>query len=198
MPDDGQNHPSIAVQESGAGPGRGFVDAEGRSRTESLGERVLGSLLDRAHLMPARLVGPLVAMTITACGSSEGTVSVPGGTPVNVTLIEYSVETDIANAPAGDITFHVTNEGPNDVHQFMVILADDLTPETLPTLDDGSVDNENGQGVDEIALIERIAVGETQDLSISLEIGDYVLICNMVEDGESHYQQGMRTAFRVE
>lgn len=140
----------------------------------------------------------LVAMTITACGSSEGTVSVPGGTPVNVTLIEYSVETDIANAPAGDITFHVTNEGPNDVHQFMVILADDLTPETLPTLDDGSVDNENGQGVDEIALIERIAVGETQDLSISLEIGDYVLICNMVEDGESHYQQGMRTAFRVE
>ena len=43
-----------------------------------------------------------------------------------------------------------------------------------------------------------IAVGETKDLTISLEIGDYVLICNMVEDGESHYQEGMRTAFTVE
>lgn len=71
MPDDGQNHPSIAVQESGAGPGRGFVDAEGRSRTESLGERVLGSLLDRAHLMPARLVGPLVAQEIAAVGGAD-------------------------------------------------------------------------------------------------------------------------------
>ncbi len=147
----------------------------------------------------------VLALAIAACGpvggggeSPEGTVSVPGGTPVNVTLSEYAVETDIANAPAGDITFHVSNEGPNDVHQFMVILADDLAPDTLPTLPDGSVDTENGEGVDEIEIIEAIAVGETKDLAVSLEIGDYVLICNMVEDGESHYQEGMRTAFHVE
>ena len=147
----------------------------------------------------------VVALAIAACGpvggggaSPEGTVSVPGGTPVDVTLSEYGIETDIANAPAGDITFHVTNDGPNDVHQFIVILADDLAPDALPTLGDGSVDTENGEGVDEIDLIETIAVGESEDLSISLEIGDYVLICNMVEDGESHYQQGMRTAFQVE
>lgn len=146
-----------------------------------------------------------LALAIAACGpiggddlSPEGTVSVPGGTPVNVTLSEYSVETDIANAPAGEITFHVTNEGPNDVHQFLVILADDLAPDALPTLEDGSVDTENGEGVDEIQIIEAIAVDETKDLTISLEIGDYVLICNFVEDGESHYQEGMRTAFRVE
>jgi hypothetical protein len=147
----------------------------------------------------------VLALVIAACGpiggggeSAEGTVPIPVGTPVNVTLSEYSVETDIENAPAGDMTFHVTNEGPNDVHQFMVILADDLEPDTLPTLDDGSVDTENGEGVDEIQVIEVIAVGETKDLAISLEIGDYVLICNMVEGDESHYQEGMRTAFRVE
>ena len=41
--------------------------------------------------------------------------------------------------------------------------------------------------------IEEVAVGETKDLTVSLaEIGDYVLICNMVEDGESHYQEGMQ------
>jgi hypothetical protein len=145
------------------------------------------------------------AFAIAGCGpagaggeSPEGTVSIPGGTPVNVTLSEYSVETDIANAPAGDITFHITNEGPNEVHQFVVILADDLEPDGLPTLEDGSVDTENGQGVDELQIVEEVAVGESKDLSVSLEIGDYVLICNMVEDGESHYQEGMRTAFMVE
>jgi hypothetical protein len=61
MPDDGHDHHTVAVQAPSAGPGVGFADEEGRSRTESLGERVLGSLLDRAHLMLARLVGPLVA-----------------------------------------------------------------------------------------------------------------------------------------
>jgi hypothetical protein len=147
----------------------------------------------------------VLALAVAACGpiggedpSPEGTVSVPGGTPVRVTLSEYSVGTDIANAPAGEITFHVTNEGPDDVHQFLVILADDLAPDALPTLEDGSVDTENGEGVDEIDIIESIAVDETKDLNVSLEIGDYVLICNFVEGGESHYQEGMRTAFRVE
>ena len=147
----------------------------------------------------------VLALAVAACGpiggggeSAEGTVSIPGGTPVNVTLSEYSVVTDIQNAPAGEITFHVTNDGPDSAHEFMVILADDLTPDTLPTLEDGSVDTENGEGVDEMQVIEVIAVGETKDLTISLEIGDYVLICNMVEGGESHYQEGMRTAFMVE
>src|SRR4051794_25941883 len=51
--------------------GLGFSDPGGRSRGESLGERLLGSLLDRAHLMPARLVGPLVAQEIAAMGGRD-------------------------------------------------------------------------------------------------------------------------------
>ncbi len=51
--------------------GLGFADPDGRSRTESLGERLLGSLLDRAHLMPPRLVGPLVAQEIAAMGGTD-------------------------------------------------------------------------------------------------------------------------------
>ena len=61
----------------------GFADEQGRSRTESLGERVLGSLLDRAHLMPARLVGPLVAQEIAAVG----------GTDVSIWLQDYDQRT---------------------------------------------------------------------------------------------------------
>jgi Stage II sporulation protein E (SpoIIE) len=51
--------------------GRGFADPGGRSRDESLGERLLGSLLDRAHLMPPRLVGPLVAQEIAEMGGRD-------------------------------------------------------------------------------------------------------------------------------
>ncbi|MCZ2811715.1 PP2C family protein-serine/threonine phosphatase [Modestobacter sp. VKM Ac-2979] len=87
MRDDGHDHLGIVVQEpgpgSGSGSGSGFVDAAGRSRTESLGERVLGSLLDRAHLMPARLVGPLVAQEIAAVG----------GTDVSIWLQDYDQRT---------------------------------------------------------------------------------------------------------
>ncbi|MGY1726849.1 PP2C family protein-serine/threonine phosphatase [Geodermatophilus sp. SYSU D01062] len=51
---------------------RGFRDAEGRHPTvESVGERLLGSLLDRAHLIPPRLVGPLVAQELHRAGVEE-------------------------------------------------------------------------------------------------------------------------------
>jgi serine phosphatase RsbU (regulator of sigma subunit) len=52
--------------------GRGFRDVTGRRPPdESLGERLLGSLLDRAHLIPPRLVGPLVAQELHRAGADE-------------------------------------------------------------------------------------------------------------------------------
>ncbi|MCF6507452.1 serine/threonine-protein phosphatase [Blastococcus sp. MG754426] len=43
----------------------------GRPTAESMGEALLGSLLDRAHLIPPRLVGPLIAQEIQAIGGTE-------------------------------------------------------------------------------------------------------------------------------
>jgi Stage II sporulation protein E (SpoIIE) len=58
----------------GAAPG-GFADRlEDRPREENLGERLLGSLLDRAHLIPPRLVGPLVTQELRASGALEVTI----------------------------------------------------------------------------------------------------------------------------
>jgi hypothetical protein len=56
---------------AGALTGLGFADPGGRTRGESLGERLLGSLLDRAHLMPPRLVGPLVAQEVAEMGGRD-------------------------------------------------------------------------------------------------------------------------------
>jgi serine phosphatase RsbU (regulator of sigma subunit) len=50
----------------------GFRDRHGeRPTAESVGEALLGSLLDRAHMIPPRLVGSLVAQEIAAAGGSE-------------------------------------------------------------------------------------------------------------------------------
>ena len=136
----------------------------------------------------AALVG--VSLSMTACGGDERTVS--------ITLEEFSIGADPTSVPAGSVTFEATNDGPNDVHEFVVI-ATDLSITELPTVEDGSVD-ETGEGMDVIGEIEDIPVGETQSVTLELEAGNYALICNIydADEDEAHYQEGMRTSFTVE
>ena len=143
----------------------------------------------------------LTAMTLVlgACAQAGTSATATGGAAgasVNVTLQEFAVIPDPTSAAAGEVTFTVTNEGPEDVHEFVVIRTD-LAPDALPTGQDGSVEEE-GEGMEVVGEIEDIPVGETQDLTVSLDAGNYVLICNIVESGEVHYASGMRTAFTVE
>src|SRR3954454_12603478 len=60
----------MADDDAGARPA-GFCDSEGRPSAESRGEALLGRLLDRGHLLPPDLVGPLVAQEATAAGVTE-------------------------------------------------------------------------------------------------------------------------------
>jgi uncharacterized cupredoxin-like copper-binding protein len=136
---------------------------------------------------------PAASSSSASASASAGT---DGGTTVNVTLREFEIAPDVTSAPAGPVTFQVTNEGPDEVHEIVVIKTD-LAPDELPTGADGAVDEE-GEGLEPIDEIEDIAIGATEDLSVTLEAGNYVLICNIVEDGLVHYADGMRTAFTVE
>lgn len=134
---------------------------------------------------------------------SEGETP-PGETPaegatVNVNLTEFSVSPDPESAPAGSITFNASNIGGED-HE-LVVIRTDLAPDALPTADDGSVD-EAGEGIEVIDEIEEFAPGGEESLTLDLEAGNYVLICNIVETeatGEvsSHYASGMTAAFEV-
>ena len=141
-------------------------------------------------------MGALIVACTSAGSSASATDGAGGATTINVTLQEFSVILDSATAPAGEVTFHVTNDGPEDVHEF-VIFKTDLAPDALPTAEDGSVD-EAGEGVELIDEIEDIPVGESQDVTVTLDAGSYALICNIVESGEVHYTLGMRTGFTVE
>jgi uncharacterized cupredoxin-like copper-binding protein len=131
-----------------------------------------------------------LALVAASCGDDEETVQ--------ITLQEFAVGADPASVPAGSVTFEATNEGPDDVHEFVVI-ATDLAITELPTVEDGSVD-EAGEGLEVIGEIEDIPVDDTQSVTLDLEAGSYALICNIydADEDEAHYQEGMRTAFTVE
>ena len=87
------------------------------------------------------------AVILAACAADGGGASAAGGdasggaggTTVDVTLQEWAVVLSEASVPAGDVTFAITNEGPEDVHEF-VILRTDLDLAALPTDDTGAVD----------------------------------------------------------
>jgi len=96
---------------------------------------------------------------------------------------------------SGTVAFEVTNEGPNDPHE-LVVVKTDLGLAELPTNADGSFNEEV------IGEIEEFEPGATESMSWDLEAGSYVLLCNLVEEEEggieSHYDLGMKTAFTVE
>jgi hypothetical protein len=125
-----------------------------------------------------------------------------GGSPeagtVNVTLREYSITVEPESAEAGRITFRVTNEGPNEFHEFLVFKTD-IPADELPTQPDGALDEE---GLDMIDELPEFRVGETHELDVDLEAGKYVLACNLGEETggqeEIHFKNGMRAGFTVE
>jgi uncharacterized cupredoxin-like copper-binding protein len=120
-----------------------------------------------------------------------------GGSTVDVTLQEFAVSAP-ASAPAGEITFDVTNNGPNDVHEF-VVFKTDLAATDLPVDADGVVD-EAGEGLEAVDEIEDIPVDGNEQLTVDLDAGNYVLICNIwsEDEQEAHYSEGMRIGFTVE
>jgi uncharacterized cupredoxin-like copper-binding protein len=147
----------------------------------------------------------LAGLSLAVMGCTSGGASSPSaaespttaGTTVQITLAEFSVGTVPATASAGPITFAVTNQGPDDVHEFVVIKTD-LSIIELPTDATGTVD-EAGGGMEVLGEIEDIPVGASQELTLTLEPGAYALICNIYDETEqeAHYKEGMRAPFAV-
>jgi uncharacterized cupredoxin-like copper-binding protein len=124
----------------------------------------------------------------TACGDDDDDDGGEAGA-VAVTLRDFEIELDPTSAPAGEVTFEVRNDGPS-VHEF-VVFQTDLAPNELPTDDSGDVaEGEDFEPVDEI---EDIAVDADEVLTVDLEAGSYVVICNV----PGHYRQGMAEGFTV-
>lgn len=122
------------------------------------------------------------------------------GTPVAVTLDEWTIAPDKSQVGAGVVTFAADNVG-EEPHEIVVVKAE--SPDALP------VDEETG-AMDEEALAPEALIGEIEAFpagemctgSFDLPAATYVLVWDIVEsepDGnvESHLDKGMATAFIV-
>ena len=124
-----------------------------------------------------------------ACSSSSSTTSSAGSDTggVSATEKDFSIDLATSSAPAGSVTFNISNEGPS-AHEFVIIKTDDA-PDALP-VKDNTVEEDKVDVVDEA---EDIAPSTTATLTTDLEAGSYVIICNI----PTHYGLGMHAAFTV-
>ena len=125
----------------------------------------------------------VVVPLLNACGSSHGNV--------DVTLGIFKIDMP-SMIKAGQVTFHVTNTDTVDTHEF-VIFKTDLPAGQLPLDSSNNVD-ETAQSLTHIDEIPEMAPGDTKDLTVTLQPGNYVAICNL----PGHYQAGMFTDFTVQ
>jgi uncharacterized cupredoxin-like copper-binding protein len=134
----------------------------------------------------ARKVGYVVAvlaLAATSCG---------GGGGIGATLKDFQIDLAESSATAGEVTFNIKNDGPS-AHEF-VVFKTDLAPDALPTVDDENgipVVDEEGEGIELVDEAEDIAPDSSVDLTVTLDAGGYVVICNV----PGHYEQGMHAGF---
>ena len=126
----------------------------------------------------------LVAPLLAACGGGSS-----GPAAVDVTLTTYGISLSTATVKAGSVTFNVKNDATDLVHEFVVVKTD--LPADQLTLDaEGNVAEDSLTVVDEI---EDIEIGGGGELTVDLEAGHYVLICNVAD----HYKGGMHADLTV-
>jgi len=116
-----------------------------------------------------------------------------GPSKVDVSLTTYKITLSTDSVKAGDVVFHVTNDATDLVHEFVIFKAD-LPEDQLPLTGENIVD-EAGAGITFMNEVEDVEQGTSKDLTVTLESGRYVLVCNTAEN--NHYTRGMHIVFTV-
>jgi uncharacterized cupredoxin-like copper-binding protein len=137
----------------------------------------------RKNLFVSTLVVAATVLFLTACGGATNKAD------VNLGIFKIEMPSTIKS---GQVTSHVTNSDTSDTHEF-VIFKTDLAPGGLP-LDSSNGVDETAQSLTKIDEIPEMAPGDVKDLTVTLDPGNYVAICNL----PGHYQAGMFTGFTVQ
>lgn len=160
---------------------------------------------NRRVLVAAPLVVVVWSFAV-GCGDDDGDEAA-AGEEVNVVLSEWIVEPEPDSVEAGEITFLADNQG-GEPHELVVVEA--ASADELPLAEDGSFDEAAFGEENVLGEVEDVAAGDTEELTLDLEPGSYVLLCNIVEEpGEMdemdemeephrHFAQGMHASFTVE
>ena len=127
--------------------------------------------------------GALLAIAGASCGGSGSDAT----GDVIVTMKDFSLAAEPGTFVAGTMSFGIQNDGPS-AHEFVVIRSDEAA-DALP-VENGVIPEDQIDLVDEA---EDIAPGTSTSLTVELEAGSYVLVCNL----PAHYESGMHASFTV-
>jgi uncharacterized cupredoxin-like copper-binding protein len=134
----------------------------------------------------------LVGCSSNSDGTSDGTSTETqgeGGGEVAVTLDDYAIRPEAATLPAGEVSFKIENVGATE-HE-MVVIRSDIDPATIP-VEDHEIDEE-APGMTPIGEVEDVQPSASKDLVLTLEPGNYILVCNLPK----HFERGMVTTITV-
>lgn len=132
-----------------------------------------------------------VSLWDKGAGATMGTdmmYATPGAKDIKAATM--GIKVSAPSAPAGVVTFHVTNDFKDTIHEMIVMyLADPSQP--LPyVVADSRVDEDKAGDKGEVSELDPGASGS---LTVALKPGKYLLICNVA----GHYAAGMWTEFEV-
>ena len=127
--------------------------------------------------------------TTTGTQTEQAAPTGPPTATVKATLGEFFIRLDRRSVEAGTIRFVATNEGERE-HEFEVVRTDEA-PGDFPLTDEDKADVD-AVG-EELGEIEPFAGGETEEMTLELEPGKFVFICNL----PGHYKAGQRVGFTV-
>jgi uncharacterized cupredoxin-like copper-binding protein len=127
----------------------------------------------------------LVLAALVAIGA--GCTSTGGEGDVEVSLRDDAVTLSPATADAGSVTFAATNDG--SVTHEIEVFSGDVDPATLPVENNVA----STDGLELMDEIEDITPGASADLTIELDAGTYVVMCNL----PGHFEEGMHAVLEV-
>lgn len=130
----------------------------------------------------------ILALALVAGACSSGGHGEPRAGETEVVLRDFAIEAPQA-MDDGEVTFHVENHGP-ETHEMVVVRGDegDLTFRA----DGVTVDEDELEPIT-LGEVEDLDPGTTEDWTVDLDPGEYVLFCNM----SGHFLGGMYTELVV-
>ena len=142
---------------------------------------------------------PILAIALLGLSVAAGEAAGVSPTVVHVELMDPSsgpsvksmmIKADRQSVKAGPVTFMVSNDSKNLVHEMIVVsVADPNTPLPYDLKDDRVMESK----IKDLGEASDLPPGTKKTLTLTLKPGNYILMCNQ----PAHYKTGMKANLTV-
>ncbi len=153
----------------------------------------LGCALTGLSALPAFAAGSVIQVglwdrgNMPMMGEPQMAMGMMGA---DMPMAMMGVTLDQAKVPSGDITFQVTNNSTDMIHEMVLAAVDDVSTQLPYIREEQRVDEDAAGDLGEVAALES---GQSGALTLTLKPGTYILYCNI----PGHYMARMWTLLTV-